>query len=239
MNMDESQEQKEGTVGIGKLLGLFFGLVVICAVALGIGFSLGHSSPKRDGSLISDPEQQGAGAANGTAKPVAGQTATAQPSDCPNGDCSGTSAQQPAGASQELTFYKAVEQKDPNAQLEAPPEPAPAPAPKPKTEAKAKPEPKPEPKMQPKAQQKAQPKAEPKRPEPPTGYMVQVAAVRRQEDAQVLRSALQRKRYPVIITSGASDKLFHVQVGPFPDARNAETMRAKLLNDGYNPILKH
>jgi cell division protein FtsN len=29
-----------------------------------------------------------------------------------------------------------------------------------------------------------------------------------------------------------------VQVGPFTDVKEAETMRARLVNDGYNPILK-
>jgi DedD protein len=35
-----------------------------------------------------------------------------------------------------------------------------------------------------------------------------------------------------------TDKLFHVQVGPFADIKEAESMRSKLLSDGYNPILK-
>ena len=34
------------------------------------------------------------------------------------------------------------------------------------------------------------------------------------------------------------DKLFHVQVGPFADIKDAESARAKLVSDGYNPILK-
>ena len=36
----------------------------------------------------------------------------------------------------------------------------------------------------------------------------------------------------------ATDKLFHVQVGPFGDIKDAEAMKSKLLGDGYNPILK-
>ena len=35
-----------------------------------------------------------------------------------------------------------------------------------------------------------------------------------------------------------SDKLFHVQVGPFGDIKEAEIVRGKLVGDGYNPILK-
>jgi hypothetical protein len=29
-----------------------------------------------------------------------------------------------------------------------------------------------------------------------------------------------------------------VQVGPFADIKDAEGMRSRLINDGYNPILK-
>ena len=68
--------------------------------------------------------------------------------------------------------------------------------------------------------------------------MVQVAAVSKQEDAEALVHALRRKSYPVVTTSGPSDKLYHVQVGPFADLKDAEATRAKLIGDGYNPIVK-
>jgi cell division septation protein DedD len=66
---------------------------------------------------------------------------------------------------------------------------------------------------------------------------VQVAAVSKQEDAESLVDALKRKQYPAF-TATPTDKLFHVQVGPFGDVKEAEAMRAKLVSDGYNPILK-
>jgi DedD protein len=69
------------------------------------------------------------------------------------------------------------------------------------------------------------------------GYFVQVAAVSKQEDANALVDALKRKEYPAFVSPGP-DNLFHVQVGPFADVKNAEDMRARLVNDGYNPILK-
>jgi cell division septation protein DedD len=70
------------------------------------------------------------------------------------------------------------------------------------------------------------------------GYFVQVAAVSKPEDAEALVEALKRKQYPAVASGTASDRLFHVQVGPFGDIKDAETMRAKLMSDGYNPILK-
>jgi cell division septation protein DedD len=72
-----------------------------------------------------------------------------------------------------------------------------------------------------------------------SGYVVQVAAVSKQEDAQALADVLRKKNYAVLIsTNPPNDKLYHVQVGPFPDIAEAETMRTRLLGEGYNPILK-
>jgi cell division septation protein DedD len=67
---------------------------------------------------------------------------------------------------------------------------------------------------------------------------VQVAAVSKQEDADALVEALKGHQYAAFISSQPSDKLFHVQVGPFADIKDAEATRAKLVSDGYNPILK-
>jgi DedD protein len=69
-------------------------------------------------------------------------------------------------------------------------------------------------------------------------FMVQVAAVSKQEDADILRTALQKKQYPAFISSSAGDPLFHVQVGPFTDKKDADAMRNRLAADGYNAIVK-
>jgi DedD protein len=71
-----------------------------------------------------------------------------------------------------------------------------------------------------------------------TGYVVQIAAVSKQEDADALVGALKKKGYPVFVADAPTDKLFHVQVGPFAETKDAEAMRARLTADGYNPILK-
>jgi len=70
-------------------------------------------------------------------------------------------------------------------------------------------------------------------------FIVQVAAVSKQEDAETLVSVLRKKQYPVFIAANNnSDSLFHVQVGPFSDRKDADTMRTRLSNDGYNAIVK-
>jgi DedD protein len=132
----------------------------------------------------------------------------------------GDAAQQPP-----MGFYKSVEQKDANSELAAPAADAKsdntanAPAAAPSQPAANSPE---------------------AASSPATGgYFVQVAAVSKQDDADALVDALKKKQYPAFVASGSgSDKLFRVQLGPFADVKDAEAQRTRLINDGYNPILK-
>jgi DedD protein len=76
-------------------------------------------------------------------------------------------------------------------------------------------------------------------PTPGGNITVQVAAVTKQEDADVLVAALRRKNYPVFVAPGTSaDNLYHVQVGPFAEIKDAEAIKSKLAGDGYNAIVK-
>jgi len=202
--MSEGQDT-EITLGTGRLLGLFFGLVVLCALFFSLGFSLGRSSVKVEaaGPAVLPP----AVATDPSAKPAPGTKAAAE-----------------ASTSDELTFFKAVEKSDPNPQLDKP-APADANPPVPAEASAAKPaEPSPAPDA---AHLNSGP-----------GYLVQVAAVTKQEDADALVSALRKKQYPVFVAMLPSDKLFHVQVGPFADPKDADAVRSRLLSDGYNPIVK-
>ncbi len=141
----------------------------------------------------------------------------------------------PAGAASAppMTFYKAVEQKDANPELTPA---ASDPKSVPKADAPANPSNTPA-----ATDQSASPPAnspDPMTTLPTAGYSVQVAAVRKQEDAEALVDALKKKQYPASATTAGTDKFFHVQVGPFSDIKDAEAMRARLISDGYNPILK-
>jgi len=115
-----------------------------------------------------------------------------------------------------MTFYKAVESKDGNSQ------------PVVKEAAAAAPETTPP----------ATTAADPTAPASSNSYFVQVAAVSKAEDAAALVDALKKKQYPAFSTNTPTDKLIHVQVGPYADIKDAELMRGKLVSDGYNPILK-
>ena len=68
--------------------------------------------------------------------------------------------------------------------------------------------------------------------------MVQVAAVRIPQDAQILVEALKRHGYTAVVRNEPRDQLLHVQLGPYATRADAMRMRAKLLADGYNAVVK-
>ena len=191
-----ASQDTEITLGLGKLTGLFFALVALCAVFLGLGYSLGKNSVKTAVATTTDAPPP----ASLAPKP------------------SGSASRQPTPATEakpDLTFYKAVGQKEPDSKLASPDEEPAA------TRANSK-------AATPELSRSSG-----------SGYVVQVAAVSKQEDAQALADALKKKSYAVLIsTNPPNDKLYHVQVGPFGDLTEAETMRNRLVSDGYNPILK-
>jgi DedD protein len=191
-----TSQDTEITLGTGKMLALFFGLVALCAVFFGMGFSLGRSSVR-----IASPDVPAT-----TTVTTGGQRPSAVKTN---------NATTPA----DMTFYKAVESKDGNTQpvvKEAAAETSETAAPT--SAATATPDPTAPPSV--------------------NSYYVQVAAVSKAEDAAALVDALKKKQYPAFSTNTPTDKLIHVQVGPYSDIKDAELMRGKLVSDGYNPILK-
>jgi DedD protein len=218
-----TDQDQEITLGTGRLLALFFGLVIVCALFFSLGFSLGRKSvPEGVAAAMTTAP---AIPTNGGLKPSPTRASDAPKPDCaPPGACGeaapkSSSEAAPKSSSDELTFYKAVEQNEPKAKLEPAAEPPSQPVSGKTAEAK--------------------PAVPPEMPgRLGSGYIVQVAAVTKQEDADALVNALRKKSYPVINTSSLNDKLYHVQVGPFADLKEAETTRAKLISDGYNPMLK-
>jgi cell division septation protein DedD len=196
----------EITLGLGKLLGLFFGLVVLCGISLGVGYSLGRKSATQAAAAAAAVATPPPAPANSSAanKPGASQVAAPKTVDCNPGDnCPPPATTNTA----DLTFYQSVQQKDAHPQL-TPREPAPAKAPPAEVRATLG-----------------------------SGYLVQIAAVRNQDDAKLLSDALQKQKYPVIIAQ-PGDKLFHVQVGPYADIKEAEAIRSRLVSAGYNAFLK-
>ncbi|MGC1160310.1 MAG: SPOR domain-containing protein, partial [Acidobacteriaceae bacterium] len=71
-----------------------------------------------------------------------------------------------------------------------------------------------------------------------TSFMVQVAAVRIQTDGDILVDALKKHGYTAVARHEPQDQLLHIQLGPFTSRADAMAMRAKLLADGYNAVVK-
>ncbi|MDP9266776.1 MAG: SPOR domain-containing protein [Acidobacteriota bacterium] len=202
-NRDPYSEPESGT---GKMLFYFFGVVVLCAVALAIGYTMGKRSVPPVTAETGAPAVTVAG--NGASKPgaartqdtapadTAGSTAPDMPKDStPAGGTKAKEAAKPAASSVTSAASSAT-----TSALKPMPE---------MTGATGK------------------------------GFMVQVAAVSRQDDAEALASALRKKQYPVLVMPGTgTDKLLHVQVGPFAELKDAEAMKVKLAADGYNAIVK-
>jgi DedD protein len=211
--MTMAQQDTEITLGTGRMLAIFFTFVLICAFFFSIGFSLGRRT-----TIV------GAGSL-GIAH--AGTPATiVRPSASKN------DAPQPAPQSGDFSFYKAVGEKNADAAL-APKDSKtqPATATTPPSTAATTTSPVGEPAKAPTDAAAAAPSS--------AGYYVQVAAVSRQEDAESLVEALKKKQYPAFSANNpTADKFYHVQVGPYTDMKDAEAMRARLIGDGYNPIVK-
>jgi cell division septation protein DedD len=74
--------------------------------------------------------------------------------------------------------------------------------------------------------------------QPISPVMVQIATVSGHEDADVLVSALRNRGYAVSLSQDDGDGQFHVRVGPFASVGEANTIRQKLLNDGYNAVVQ-
>jgi DedD protein len=210
------QQDTEITLDTGRMLAIFFAFVLVCAFFFAIGFSLG----RRTASAV---------ALNSSSGMTGTPSTIVRPSPAKN-------AATPASSSPtDFSFYKAVGAKSADSGLASTDsatqnstnqvsktQPTSSPAAAPSTDAPAN--------TAPDAASAAPVSA---------GYYVQVAAVTRQEDADALVEALKKKQYPAFDANNASvDKFYRVQVGPYADIKDAEAMRARLISDGYNPIVK-
>ena len=73
---------------------------------------------------------------------------------------------------------------------------------------------------------------------PKGAFVLQLAALRSENDALALADAAQQKRFPSFVVSPSGDNLFRVQVGPYPDEKSAEAAKEALAKAGFNPIIK-
>jgi pilus assembly protein CpaC len=68
--------------------------------------------------------------------------------------------------------------------------------------------------------------------------MVEIMALSHESDAEAMVAALNRHGYAVSVNHDPNNSLLHLDMGPFDTTKDAETMRRKLLLDGYNATIK-
>ncbi len=208
---DRGHGDREISLGTGTVLAIFFALALVCSLFFGLGYSMGKKSV---------PLSPVASAAHAVAasedlgKPSPGTPSTSR---------------KPSFAS---AFRPDLQVVQPMEQTSTSPGTVPA-------TSSAKP-------VTPKPTRTERPAAQPApietAPPPAAGSgpqsFVQVAAVSRKEDADLLLAALKHRGYTGLVRQQPPDKLLHIQVGPFPSKKDAELMRQRLIVDGYTPILK-
>ena len=238
------QADTEITLGMRSLLGIFFGLVLICGVFFGLGYSLGRGN---SGAKPATPTAS-APSTPTTRTPIgpvvheddSPETSTYTPGPDAREPITSSAAETAPSKPSAAPSTSVVKQLTPDEEQQpaAPPhKPTPAvtaaetqpAAPKPAAASASTP---------PASTQPAPAPPSPAATTTSTPSMVQVAAVSRQEDAEILVAALKKHGYNAVIRNDPKDNLLHIQIGPFATRDEARAMRAKLLADGYNAILK-
>jgi DedD protein len=209
---ETGEQEREISLSTTTILGIFFALALLCAVFFGFGYSMGRKSAQP----VSGPGEVTTRSENSSSKPAPGSPANP----------SGSSAARPAAGETQSTIMPFDSS---NAAAEdSRPMPRQVKAVVPSTRSDVP------------AEVTLKPAGiVPVAAELPSAVssFVQVAAMSHQEDADVVAVDLKRRGYTVAIRREPQDKLFHVQIGPFGNKKEADTMRQRLQTDGYNNAL--
>jgi cell division septation protein DedD len=212
-------------LGMPALTGIFLAVVLVCAVFFGFGYSTGRTLH------IASPAPAAVAAPDTSTQPSPVTTtpplAVAEPAAKP-------SAGEPIAAAGTADAPDETPVASPGEEAGFPPDSQPAPAPHHPALAAA----------QPVARTTSSPDeapaaaVAPAAETPSAGIMVQIAAVMRQADAEMLATALRSNGYAAVVRTEPQDKFLHVQIGPFATRDQAKAMRARLQADGYNAFIK-
>jgi DedD protein len=223
---EEQQREIEVTLGPVMLVAILCGLLILCGICFGVGYSAGRRSsaqlaPKVTQTASGQTVTAAAGSALGK-PPARGLVPPAPQQQQPAIPQPQPASAEASGSGNPFTSYAPMGDGSGAGGTAAQPAVRPALPVQGSTTAPASPNPGSSPQST--------------APQGPT-FMVQVAAVSRPEDATVLMNALRKRGYAVMARKGFSDGLIHVQVGPFSSQAEATAMSQKLLNDGYNAVV--
>jgi cell division septation protein DedD len=227
----QTRRETEFTLGSGTLLAMFFGLVLLCGLCFGLGYTFGHRSSSEPAATSQSPAgaqttlqaggthpKPSASIQSGVAQAQQSADAVPEPDQAPgqspptpDGNPGGaTTSAEPAGQPGSSANQNQIQAKPVLPPTPGPPQPLAATAVQPALAAPSS---------------------------PAATLMVQIAAVSHPEDADVLVNALRRRGYAVVARRDA-DGLIHIRVGPFNTRDEANIWRQELLNDGYNAIVQ-
>jgi cell division septation protein DedD len=183
----ERRRDAELTLGPMTVTGLFFGLVLLCGLCFGLGYSMGRGGG-HDALAV---QPSGAGAVSPAASSVSKPKA-APPIAQPQGVAEGlpTAGASSAGGAAYAQTSGSTSANGANSAQYA------------------------------------------------SALMVQIATVSHQEDADVLVGALRKRGFEATVSRDAADGQLHVRIGPFTSLSEANAMREKLTNDGYNAVVQ-
>ncbi len=237
---DTERTDTEITLGLRSILGIFFGLVLICGVFFGFGYSLGRSNAVKPSAA---PQVNAQAPSASTPAPVTTVVEQSSPnSNDPYDFNANNAAGKPSGAVLQPVVPATAPATGTPASTPSGSAPSgattPASTPAGNQQSMA-------PKATPASYTISDPAKAVSAPSSPlqtaasqSPLMVQVAAISRPQDADVLIAALQKRGFNATARRETSDNLLHIQIGPFTTRQQAMAMRTRLINDGYNAILK-
>jgi cell division septation protein DedD len=208
------------------VIGLFLLMLVFSGIFFTLGYKMGvdqFNGQVRAANILShSPEPDVFPKSEPAPKKVAAPTAVESETDPATSDNAGVKE-----------FWRTGSPAKPEPRLEPPPKPAPA-APAAAKTLNAKPVPVPVAPVK-----NGKPPANP--PLVPSGsFLLQVAALTKQDDALAIASSLQKKHFMAYVQPPQKDKFYRVQVGPFKDQKTADAAKKGLEGAGYKAFyVKH
>lgn len=249
---DDAAPQAKGLSG-GQLVLMFLAGVAVCALFFSAGFLVGYNERLSKAAPVTEQVS-----APSEIPPLVTQPppASASNATAPKSSPQATGGQEPL----EVTHPEPLRPEPLSAKAKAPAEPSPKPgtasqSPAPGRVSKEEAAPKPSAPVTRPASASAAPKSN-TTPDaeaaaasrgqvapPGGGFLIQVAASSNKHDADKIVSALKALEYTVMLVppeqANSGDNLYRVQVGPFATRESAETIRQKLIQDGFkSPFIK-
>jgi cell division septation protein DedD len=80
--------------------------------------------------------------------------------------------------------------------------------------------------------------ANPTGPSMDSGVVLQVGAMKVEDNAAAMAQELRKKKFPAVVFRHGNDKLYRVAVGPYSDADSTAKVKEQLEKEGFKPLLQ-